>query len=234
MLGLDHEDYILAKIGDASRILCDWGVEVQPGLQNDPPDGTFLLRQKDAGISSEAAVWERLSQGESASQEFKSSYWCDLRRRANQPGATCKQLRSDDVKHSALKAVAGFLTTGGGTLYIGVSDEGEVLGLRPDLGLLQEDRRNIDHLTNNIRTDIADRFRDGNTVNDYVSIEAVDIAEAQILQLKVTSRHKLSFLAKSRPDYQLFRRQGNRTTKVKIHEFEEFQATRNKYNRPVE
>ena len=150
-------------------------------------------------------------------------------RSSHQPRATKKELRSDAVKHSALKSIAGFLTTGGGTLYIGVRDAGEVLGLRPDLELLQGRRRNVDQLINNIKTDVADSFRDGNTVNDYVSIEAVDVGDAQVLQLEVASRRKLSFLASGERNHQLFRRQGNRTNVVEIYELEEFQAWRNEH-----
>ena len=225
-LGLDEGHYFLTRLAAADRILRECGVEVQPRLQDEPPDGTFLLRRKDAGVSSKAALRNRLAGLESASQEFKSTYWCDLRRLSHQPGATAKQLRSDVVKHSALKSVAGFLTTGGGTLFIGVSDAGEALGLRPDLEILQESHRTVDQLINNIKTDVAHRFRDGDTVNDYVSIEVVDIGDAQILQLEVASRRKLSFLTCPDRDLQLFRRQGNRTIAVELYELEEFQAWR--------
>ena len=206
-----------------------WGVEAQPSLQDEPPDGTFLLRQQNPGISSGAAVRDRLAGLESASKEFKATYWCDLRRLSHQPRATGRRLRSDAVKHSALKSVAGFLTTGGGTLFIGVSDAGEVLGVRPDLEILQESRRNVDQLINNIKTDISHKFRDGNTVNDYVSIEAFDVGDVQILQLEVASRRKLSFLASPEHDHKLFRRQSNRTIAVEIYELEEFQLWRSEH-----
>ena len=228
-LGLDQEDYLLTRLADAERTLRDCGVEITPRLQDEPPDGTFLLRQKNARVSSPADLHDRLSQLESASQEFKATYWYDLRRSSYQPEATIQELRSDDVKHSALKSVAGFLTTGGGTLYIGVEDTGQALGLGPDLSLLQDGRRNVDQLINNIKTDIANRFRDGNTVNDYVSIDAVDCEDVQILQVEVASRRKLSFLTLSERCYQLFRRQGNRTSTVEIYELEEFQTWRSEH-----
>ncbi|MDE2828452.1 MAG: hypothetical protein OXL40_14315 [Bacteroidota bacterium] len=210
-------------------MLRDFEIDVYLSLQDDPMAGTFLLRRKSAGDYSEGTVKNRLSGLESASQEFKSSYWCDLRRRLHQPDATAEQLRSEDVKHSALKSVAGFPTTGEGTLFIGVSDAGKVLGLLPDLSLLQQRWRNIDHLINSLRTDIARRFRNGDTVNDYVRIEVIAVAQAQILLLEVASRRSLSFLAFPGSDWQLYRRQGNRTTTVKNYDLEEFQAWRNKF-----
>ena len=85
-LGLDDEGFFLTRLADADRILRACGVEVRPRLQDEPPDGTFLLRQKNAGVASEADLRARLSQPESASQEFKSTYWYDLDRSVHQPG----------------------------------------------------------------------------------------------------------------------------------------------------
>lgn len=233
-LGLNRGDNFLDKLRNAHRLLRECNVEIYPRLQDEPPDGTFLLRRKSFLNSRDAGVIDRLSQLESASQEFKSSYWCDIKRLSHQKTATNEQLRSEQVKHSALKSIAGFLTTGGGTLYIGVSDSGEILGLRPDLKLLNKQVRNVDQLINNIRTDITSKFRDGKTVNDYVTIYTVDIAEQQILQLEVASRSKLTFLPRPKSNPELFRRQGNRTVTVEIFEVEEFQAWRasNRYIRP--
>ena len=229
VLGVHEEDFILVKIAAADKMLRGYEIEIQPRLQDDPPDGVYLLKQKNAGVSSSTTVRTQLAEPESASQEFKSTYWCDLDRRSHQPGATAAELRSDAIKHAALKAIGGFLTTGGGTLFIGVSDAGEVLGLQSDLEILPKDRQNADKLINNIKTDIAAKFRDGTSVNDYVSIEAVEIDNAQILQLKVTSRSTLSFLRLSNSEYQLFRRQDNRTIAVKIYELGEFQTWRSKH-----
>ncbi|MDE0522589.1 MAG: ATP-binding protein [Boseongicola sp.] len=229
VLGLDEEEYFLTRLAKADRILRECKVEIQPRLQDKPPDGMFLLRQIDMVVLSESAVREQLARHESSSQEFKSTYWCDLQRRQHQSCATVQQLRSEAVKHSALKSIAGFLTTGGGTLFIGVNDSGEALGLQPDLSILQDNRRHVDQLINNIKTDVTQRFRDGNTVNDYIRIEAVEIDDVTILRLDVTSRRKLTFLAPAKGDAQLFRRQDNRTISVQIYELEEFLEWRSEH-----
>lgn len=229
VLNLHDEDYLLTKLAEANKILCECEVEVHPRLQDNPPEGTFLLRRKNATVTSEVALRDRLAKHETSLQEFKSTYWCDLKRRVHQPEATPQELRSNAVKHSALKSIAGFLTTGGGTLYVGVSDAGEVLGIQPDLELLAKNQRHTDHLINNIKTDVAQRFYEGNTVNDYLSIEAIDVGCTQVLQLEVASRRKLSFLQSPEGNTQLFRRQDNRTITVPIYELEEFLTWRSKY-----
>ena len=61
LLGLDDEEYFLTKLATADRMLRGCGVEVQPSLQNEPPDGTFVLRRRSVGASSEAAIRDRLA-----------------------------------------------------------------------------------------------------------------------------------------------------------------------------
>lgn len=54
------------------------------------------------------------------------------------------------MEHAALKTLAGFLNTKGGTLVIGVADDGEALGLGPDK-FANEDKMAL-HLVNIIKT----------------------------------------------------------------------------------
>jgi hypothetical protein len=69
-----------------------------------------------------------LAAGESARVEFKSSARWDLRENKKNPV----------LEQVILKTVAAFLNTDGGTLLLGVSDEGAVLGLEHDYQTLQK------------------------------------------------------------------------------------------------
>lgn len=60
--------------------------------------------------------------GESARVEFKSSLRWDVR----------QQKKNDAVTHASLKTVAAFLNTEGGTLVIGVADDGSPVGIEVD------------------------------------------------------------------------------------------------------
>ena len=226
---LEAETPLLMKLAEVDRVLRECRIEIHPKLQDEPQDSIFLLWQVKADSYSETAMLEQIANLESGSQELKSTYWCDFKRLSNQPGATREELRSESVKQSALKSVAGFLTTGGGTLFIGVNDKGKILGLQPDLQILSPARQNVDQLINNIKTDILQRFREGNCINDYVKIRAVSIKSEQVLELEIASRRKLSYLMNHDSDYQLFKRQDNRTSEVKVYELEEFQEWREKY-----
>ena len=61
--------------------------------------------------------------------EYKASLEWDL----------AKQTRSKDHLISALRAVCGFLNTEGGTLYLGVADDGQPVGLVPELSAIRDE-----------------------------------------------------------------------------------------------
>jgi len=72
-------------------------------------------------------VTKLVSLGESATLEFKSTLqWDVVRNEVNK-----------DLRFSVLKTIAAFLNTAGGTLVIGVEDDGHVLGLAQDLKTMQ-------------------------------------------------------------------------------------------------
>ena len=88
----------------------------------------------------ERDIGELIAEGENATTEFKST----LRRNLH-TGEDDKR-----IEHSVLKTVAGFLNSkGGGTLIIGVSDDGDALGIETD-SFENEDKMYL-HLNNLVR-----------------------------------------------------------------------------------
>ncbi len=65
-----------------------------------------------------------LAAGESASLEYKSSLRWDVR----------QQKINADLRKMIFKTIAGFLNVEGGTLLIGVADDGTIMGIEHDLG----------------------------------------------------------------------------------------------------
>ena len=63
-----------------------------------------------------------VSDGESNSVEFKSSLRWDIR----------KNQKDDTITHASLKTISAFLNTRGGTLLIGVGDDGAAVGIEVD------------------------------------------------------------------------------------------------------
>jgi GTPase len=85
--------------------------------------------------------------GETNAVEFKSTLRTNLH----------TGLVDDKIQVSALKTIAGFMNAKGGTLLVGVADDGEVLGLTSD-GFENGDKLQL-HLVGLIRDRIGDVFR---------------------------------------------------------------------------
>jgi predicted HTH transcriptional regulator len=69
-----------------------------------------------------------IAQGESAELEFKSTARWNLR----------EKKKDKEMEHEIVKTIAAFLNTDGGTLLIGVNDEGVPIGLQHDYQTLQK------------------------------------------------------------------------------------------------
>jgi hypothetical protein len=114
--------------------------------------------------------------GETASTEFKSTLRTNLHTRQHDP----------KMEFSVLKTVAAFLNSGGGTLLIGVADDGTPLGLAAD-GFANEDRQAL-HLMNLIEGRIGGLFK------PYVHPEFVELGECRVLSVRVERGPKPAFL----------------------------------------
>jgi hypothetical protein len=97
------------------------------------------------GAYDDDSVASLLSSSESSTLEFKSSLRVNLF--TNQP--------DPKIEHAALKTIAAFLNTHGGTLVIGVNDQKEPVGIQRD-AFSSEDKMD-QHLANILRDRIGAR-----------------------------------------------------------------------------
>lgn len=85
-------------------------------------------------------VTELISLGESVTLEFKSSLQWDL----------VQNKQNNGSRMSVLKTVAAFLNTEGGTLVIGVEDQGAVCGIEADLHIVGDSSDRLAQLLNSL------------------------------------------------------------------------------------
>ncbi len=103
-----------------------------------------------------------IAQGEGELLEFKETIRWDLRQ---------EQVHRR-IEDSSLKAIAAFANYKGGTLLIGVRDDGSVTGLGPDLNTFAGSRDKFDlHLTNLIKDRFSESFRAGCVSVSYPVVE---------------------------------------------------------------
>lgn len=117
-----------------------------------------------------------IKKGENERLEFKSTLRANLH-----TGEHDKK-----IENAALKTIVAFLNSEGGTLLIGVSNEGEILGIEKD-GFENNDRFNR-HFTNLIKERIGNEFL------PYMNFELVLIENKNILKIECRKSEKPVFL----------------------------------------
>jgi hypothetical protein len=119
-----------------------------------------------------ASVEDLIAEGESDELEFKSSLRWDLKEQA-------VNKRLEDV---IMKSVAAFANGNGGTLLIGVKDDGEVLGLERDYSSLGEGDR--DKFELHLRSLLSQQFGVSFVANKlrvrFPSVDGLDICQVEI------------------------------------------------------
>lgn len=136
-----------------------------------------------------------ISQGETDAVEFKSSLRINLHTG-----------QADEKMHLAsLKTIAGFLNAKGGTLLIGVADDGEILGISTDK-FSNEDKMSL-HLVNLVRDRIGDVFL------PYVHPHFEDQDDDRVLVIKCEKGPKAAYV-KDGSAQRFFVRGGNATTEL--------------------
>lgn len=146
---VDHEE--LARMYRWHALPLDWEVMAYPTfLENRRElmarvikDGFERLSPHHPQKAKPRPIAQMVDEGESANVEFKSTLRINLH--THQPDAK--------MELAALKTIAGFLNAAGGTLVVGVQDEGTPIGIEVD-GFPNEDKYSL-HLVNLIKSRIG-------------------------------------------------------------------------------
>jgi|GEM_PF-848932 len=109
----------------------------KPAPAGDDENNEAAPPAEDAVVA--PALAELIDAGESATLEFKATLRKNLH--TGQPDPS--------VEHGSLKSIAAFLNTKGGTLVVGVADDGTTVGVQED-GFPTEDKMHV-HLVNLIK-----------------------------------------------------------------------------------
>jgi hypothetical protein len=220
---LNENSGTLANVFTVNKELSDLGLRLIPGIDQGELETVRRVELIEQPPVTEIQVLEDLKCREAAELELKSSLLYDHQRAKNDPNATVSDLKSEAVLYASLRTIAAFLTCRGGILYVGADDDGKVLGIEYDFPCLtdKKDKQNADGWQLHLRNRVQTCFKDGNSINDYISCILICIAGKLIARVEVSPRTKLSFLVKGGDSY-LYRRQGNRTTEVPIDLLEEF------------
>lgn len=135
--------------------------------------------------------------GETSTIEYKTSFVF-----SNDP-----QNPDKDQKYVVFRAICAFLNTEGGALYLGVSDDGKVVGLRNDIRKIQNpDVHNLDSYSRYIYDQAYKYIKNFEFVKDLVEVDPVP--NKGYITIRVSSCNDCVVHMK---DNSAFRRTGTRT-----------------------
>ena len=114
------------------------------------------------------------------------------------------------ITESVLKTVAGFFNSGGGTLVVGIADDGEILGIQPDLDQKNMDR---DRYVNSLTTAIERSLGPLASTMSKIQLQAVD--GIQVALVHVAPSPEPIYAKVSKGDQVFFIRVNNSTRVLK-------------------
>lgn len=187
---------------------------LQPDRNNDTPAFGFLEKSEidqlgdyvNRAILSTTAkhttnIKRIISQGENQHVEFKSSARWDYK----------KNSINKDLQIVIAKSIAGMLNCQGGTLLIGIADDGTILGIEPDLSGLRKPDLDGYHLkiTEIIQTHL------GLAYTDYIHITFETLEEKTVCVVSIKPSDKPVFLS-SNGRSEFWVRVGNSTRQLDV------------------
>jgi len=148
-----------------------------------------------------------IAQGEGPRLEFKSSFRWDMN----------EKKKNKALEHVVLKTIAGFMNSQGGTLLIGVADDGSTTGLKQDYSILK--RSDSDGFEQAVMTTIAQNLGTAMCQNVHLIFHNIDDNEICRLIIKAAPR-PVYLTYKGSPQFYL--RTGGGTRGMNIQEASEY------------
>lgn len=212
----------LVQVNALINFLSDAGIVLVPSIieGGDFDSVRTMVFASEATRFTSIEIRDLISKGEDNKTEFKSSFFTDRRKHQKVPGLPSKDYKSDEVLLSALKTIAAYMNSDGGTLLVGVMDDGDICGIELDHILPSSSNEDLWQLC--VRSNIESQFKDGKTVNPYVTIEIETIQGKRVAIIRVLPKPSTVFLKSIADSYSLYVRNGNRTDKLDITHAEEF------------
>jgi hypothetical protein len=129
-------------------------------------------------------IADRIKERESSNIELKSSIRYDIR---------LKQPNSKVLEKIIAKTIAAFMNAKGGTLFIGVDDQGNVLGLENDYKTLKAERQNSDGYELELRQSV-EKYTKNKVANEFFQVKFHHLEGKEICEVIVSPTPKPVFI----------------------------------------
>jgi len=219
LAGYGWEEDVLSGALRLVDVLTAFGLEAIPPIGVGGLDDRRVVRVTQQNDALGLAMLE-IAGGECATVEFKSTLLLSVNDWKKDPQPPLQDCRSDKVIKSAVKTVAAYLNTAGGTLLVGIADGGDWFGLEEDMILADANKSDFDGWELECRKQIDKAFSN-KSVNSYVSIDKIESGGKTAARIKIGRRGELSFLnVGAGPE--LYIRSGNRSIPVAFPDVESY------------
>lgn len=131
-------------------------------------------------IEPSPSIYQVITSGENQTVEFKSTLSYDLKRFQK----TGIKAISKDMEKSIAKTVAAFMNSMGGYLYIGIDDDGRILGLDEDYSFL--DKPNFDRFKLKLKH-CFESYLKKKVIFEYINIELLEVEGKEICKIAIRS-----------------------------------------------
>lgn len=152
-----------------------------------------------------------IARGESSTLEFKSSFRWDLR----------ENRQSRALEGVILKTLAGYMNSNGGTLLIGVADDGSIVGIENDYRTLKKPDR--DGFEQTLMTSVASKL--GGDACRSVQMVFHSLQEKDICRVIVSAAHRPVYLRDGEQP-RLYVRTGVSTRELNVQDAINYTASR--------
>jgi predicted HTH transcriptional regulator len=165
----------------------------------------FIYRYKEKHkLSDETVMLRLIAKGESCDLEFKSSLRWDYR----------ENTLNKKLEEVIMKSIAAFANGQGGTLLIGVDDEGAILGLSKDYKTLKQENKDAFEL--HLRNLVSSMY--GTFAIDNIEVRFIDVLGEEICCINISpSREPLYTSMKNKngdKQEQFYIRDGNMSRRI--------------------
>ena len=130
-----------------------------------------LMESLEGEGGAQASDADTIARGETAQVEFKSSLFWDYR----------QSKKNEKLADAVMRAVTAFLNAHGGTVYVGVADDGGILGLDADYGCMSK-RKDWDGWSQSFVNALN---RIGKEFAEYVSHDMILVDGKQVARIAV-------------------------------------------------
>ena len=128
---------------------------------------------------------------------------------------------ANPIPNTSLKTIAGFMNKYGGKLYVGVDDNGKVLGIEFDYGFLKPGSQNSDGWELRLLELLEKKLHNGKLLSNLVETRFINSNDLLVAEIIVQRSDSLVFLFDEKKSHTIYVRQGNRTIPYPCEQVEE-------------